>query len=149
MLIMSEVRTSSAAFYAWGPQCNSLFTSFSVSLTCCHFICLFFLSFPLQPFVQPPPSHRPCGIEALRQQCKNRRDELLVYTLNLGWQGGQKKWSLKVPGGTCSPLPSWLLHGMDKSHQDLSPVLLSSITFYLKLHHPTKREIYNQRSSIH
>lgn len=98
----------------------------------------FFLSFPLQLFTQPPnpppthpPSPRPCGIEALRQQCKSRRDELLVYTFNLGWQGGQKKWSLEVPGGTSSPLPPWLFCGMGKSHKDLSPVLLSFITLYL------------------
>lgn len=97
MLIMSEVRKSSLAFNAWGTRFNSLFASFSLSLTCCHFICLsFFLSFPLQLFSTPPipstpPSPMPCGIEALRQQCKSRRDELLVYTFNLGWQGGQKK----------------------------------------------------------
>lgn len=140
MLIMSEVRKSSLAFNAWGARCNSLFASFSLSLSCRHFSCLsfFFLSFPLQLFTQPPnppptrpPSPRPCGIEALRQQCKSRRDELLVYTFNLGWQGGQKKWSLEVPGGTSSPLPPWLFCGMGKSHKDLSPVLLSFITLYL------------------
>lgn len=55
MLIMSEVRKSSLAFNAWGTRCNSLFASFS--LTCCHYICLFFLfflSFPLQLFSTPP-----------------------------------------------------------------------------------------------
>lgn len=48
----------------------------------------FYLSFSSFLYTTP---HRPCGIEALRQQCKSRRDELLMYTLNLGWQGGQKK----------------------------------------------------------
>lgn len=82
--------------------------------------------------VSPPhsPPQLP-GLVGLRQQCESRRDELLVYTFNLGWQGGQKKWSLEVPGGTSLPLPPRVLRGMGKAQKDLSPVLLSFITLYI------------------
>lgn len=97
----------------------SLAVTLSVSFS------LSFFLYILLPFIHPPPSpysSRPCGIEALRQQCKGRRDELLVYTFNLGWQGGQKKWSLEVPGGTSSPLPPWLHCGMTKIWAQFFPV---------------------------
>lgn len=73
-----------------------------------------------------------------------------MYALNLGWQGGQKKWSLEVPGGTSSPLLSWLLLGMGKSHKDLSPLLSTFITLLSLTPPPNKgRELCDQRSGIH
>lgn len=66
MLIMSEVRKSSLAFNAWGTRCNSLFASFSLSLTCCHFICLsFFFIFPSPAFFYTPHSLHPSLSHAL------------------------------------------------------------------------------------
>lgn len=63
MLIMSEVRKSSLAFTAWGTPCNSLFASFS--LTCCHFICLFFYR-SLSIFLYSPHSLPLPGLVGLR-----------------------------------------------------------------------------------
>lgn len=94
MLIMSEVRESSLAFYAWGTRCNSLSAALSLSLphsdvtSSVSFFYLSLFSFFIR--LPHPPCTGPCGTEAPKQQCKSRRNELLVYTLNLGWQGGQE-----------------------------------------------------------
>lgn len=130
MLIMSEVRTSSLAFNAWGTPCKLPLCLFLPHLLSLYLSLSFFFSVhspsSYTASCSPvPPSPGPSGIETLTQQCKCREGWAACVRIQSGLAGRSKEMESGGPRRNFLTSPSQAApqHGCvsERSERSASP----------------------------